>query len=153
MNLKADLVTVRKKCCWQMIPLNEHLNEIIWQGEQMFQPWCQGYWNWTLKTLSTGLRDPDIGRILVLNIQTSQNIIFFFSLFGTDVRNFSTCIEFLWVFLSQTDNKCQEAKSQQVERMAVLQLILYVRIKGEDIRQAHEIHRWQIKEKAKQGNL
>lgn len=45
--------------------------------------------------------------------------------------------------LSQTDN-CQDAKSQQIEkmlgRMPVLQFILYTRIKGGDFRREHEIH-------------
>ena len=38
----------------------------------------------------------------------------------------------LWVYLSQTDNSCWEAKSQQIEKMlqSFLQLILYVTYKN-----------------------
>ena len=34
-----------------------------------------------------------------------------------DVRNVQTCREFLWVYLSQIDNNCWEAKSQWIEKM------------------------------------
>ena len=50
-----------------------------------------------------------------------------------NVRNIQNCREFLWVYLSQTDN-CQEAKSRWIEktlqRMAILQPILHIRIRG-----------------------
>ena len=46
--------------------------------------------------------------------------------------------------MSQTGNNCQEAKSQQIEkmlqRMAVLPFILYIRIKGEDVRAQWDGH-------------
>lgn len=46
-----------------------------------------------------------------------------------DVRNIQTCRAFLWAYLNQTDDNCQETKSQWIEkmlrRMAVLQFILY----------------------------
>ena len=51
-----------------------------------------------------------------------------------DIRNVHTCREFLWVYLSQADDNCQEAISQQIEKMlwimAVLQFILIITIEG-----------------------
>ena len=53
------------------------------------------------------------------------------------IRNVQTCREFLWVYLNQTVEDCQEAKSQWIEKMlrkvAVLWLILYIRVTGGDI--------------------
>ena len=52
--------------------------------------------------------------------------------------------------MSQTDDNHWEGKSQPIEemlqKMAVLPFILYIRIKGEDVRGFHEIHQWWIKE-------
>lgn len=43
-------------------------------------------------------------------------------------------LKIFWVYLRQTDDNCWEEKSQQIEktlqRMAVLQLVLYIRING-----------------------
>ena len=56
-------------------------------------------------------------------------------------------------------DSCWDAKSQHAEkmlwRMAVLQLLLCIRIKGGDLGELPEIHWWQIRErgKAKQGSL
>ena len=50
------------------------------------------------------------------------------------------------IYLSQTDDNCWEARSQQTEkvlrRMAVLPLTLYTRIKARDVRRLHEIPWW-----------
>lgn len=55
-----------------------------------------------------------------------------------NVRKIQTYRGFLGVYLSQTDNNCWEAKSQWIEevlqKMAILHLILYIRIKGRDIK-------------------
>ena len=66
--------------------------------------------------------------------------------FGSvNVRNTQISKE---LYLNQTEDNCWEAKSQQIEKMlqkmAVLPLVLYIRIKGEDVRGSHE---------SKQGNL
>ena len=53
-------------------------------------------------------------------------------------RTYSLRKSLMIAYLNQTDDNCQEAKSQLTEkilwRMAVLQLILYIRIKGTDTR-------------------
>ena len=71
-------------------------------------------------------------------------------------KSVQTCREILWVYLSQTDDNCQEAKSQRIWkmlwRMAVLQHILYIRIKRGDIG-LHEIPRWSTTGAGKKGNL
>lgn len=54
-----------------------------------------------------------------------------------NVRKIQTYRGFLGVYLSQTNN-CWEVKSQWIEevlqKMAILHLILYIRIKGRDIK-------------------
>lgn len=52
------------------------------------------------------------------------------------IRNAQTSRECLWVFLNQTDDNCQETISleKMLQRMAVLQLILCIRIKGEALK-------------------
>ena len=62
-------------------------------------------------------------------------------------KKVQTYTKFLWVYLSQTEYNCQEAKPQWTEKMlqrtAVLQLILYNRIKGEDKGRLHEIYQYE----------
>ena len=57
---------------------------------------------------------------------------------SVDVSHGQACREFFWAYVSQTDNYCQKAKSQRIEkmlgRMAVLWLILYIRIKGGNVK-------------------
>lgn len=57
-----------------------------------------------------------------------------------NVGNIQTCRGFLRVCLTQTDDIGQGARSQMPRRITVLQLILYTRIKGEEVRRAPEIH-------------
>ena len=58
--------------------------------------------------------------------------------------------------MNQTNDDCQEAKCQRLRkcsgRMAVLQLILYIRIRGEDIKRVHS-GRLGKQEKTKWGDL
>ena len=48
--------------------------------------------------------------------------------------------------MNQTDNNCQEAKPQQIEKMlremAVLHVILYITIRRDDMSGLHKIHWW-----------
>ena len=78
------------------------------------------------------------------------------------IRNIQTCREFLWVYLSKADNCGWKAKSEWIEkifqmlqRIAVLQFILYITMKRRH-NEGYTIFiggRLGRREKAKQGNL
>ena len=78
------------------------------------------------------------------------------------IRNIQTCREFLWVYSSKADNCGWKAKSEWIEkifqmlqRIAVLQFILYITMKRRH-NEGYTIFiggRLGRREKAKQGNL
>ena len=49
------------------------------------------------------------------------------------VTNVQMCREFLWVYLSQSDDVCQGTRSQMLQRITVLQLFekMYLKLKRE----------------------
>lgn len=53
-------------------------------------------------------------------------------------RSVQICREFLSGYLSQSDYVCQKTRSQKLQRTAVLQCTLYIRIKGGDVRRYME---------------
>ena len=65
------------------------------------------------------------------------------------MRNIQTRENVYEFFLSQTDGNRREAKPQQIEKslrkMAVSHLILYIKIKREDLSELHKVPWWYIR--------